>query len=51
MMQMAKPRRMNDNGRVINLGTGLTRFSILFMLLPKGAVGVQYLAVLLGERV
>lgn len=54
MMQMAMPR-MNDNGRVINLGTGLTRFSYPVYAVyaaSKGAVGVltQYLAVALGER-
>lgn len=54
MTQMAMPR-LNDNGRVINLGTGLTRFSYpdyAVYAASKGAVGVlnQYLAVVLGER-
>lgn len=54
MTQMAMPR-MNDNGSVINLGTGLTRFSYPVYAVyaaSKGAVGVltQYLAVVLGER-
>lgn len=54
MTQMAIPR-MNDNGSVINLGTGLTRFSYPVYAVyaaSKGAVNVltQYLAVVLGER-
>lgn len=54
IMQMAMPR-MNDNRRVINSGTGLTRFSYPVYAVyaaSKGAVGVltQYLAVALGER-
>lgn len=54
MTQMAMPQ-MNDNGRVINLGTGLTRFSYPVYAVyaaSKGAVDVltQYLAVVLGER-
>lgn len=54
MTQMAMPR-MNDNGSVINLGTGLTRFSYPVYAVyaaSKGAVDVltQYLAVVLGER-
>ncbi len=54
MTQMAMPR-MNDNGRIINLGTGLTRFSYPVYAVyaaSKGAVDVltQYLAVVLGER-
>jgi 3-oxoacyl-[acyl-carrier protein] reductase len=52
--QMAMPR-INDNGRVINLGTGLTRFSYPVYAVyaaSKGAVDVltQHLAVVLGER-
>lgn len=54
MTQMAIPR-MNDNGSIINLGTGLTRFSYPVYAVyaaSKGAVNVltQYLAVVLGER-
>lgn len=47
--------RLRDHGRIINIGTGLTRFSYpLFTVYAasKGAVDVlsQHLAVLLGER-
>lgn len=54
MTQMAMPR-MNDNGRIINLGTGLTRFSYPVYAVyaaSKGAVDVltQHLAVVMGER-
>ena len=54
MTQMALPR-LNDNGRIINLGTGLTRFSYPIYAVyaaSKGSVEVltQYLAVILGTR-
>lgn len=47
--------RLRDNGRIINLGTGLTRFSYPVYgvyAASKGAVNVltQYLAASLGER-
>ena len=47
--------RLNDNGRIINLGNGLTRFSYPIYAVyaaSKGAVEVltQYLAAVLGER-
>lgn len=52
--QLAVPR-LRDNGRVINLGTGLTRFSVpvyAAYAATKGAVTVltQYLAAELGAR-
>ena len=52
--QMALPR-LNDNGRIINLGTGLTRFSdpvYAVYAASKGSVGIltQHLAAVLGER-
>lgn len=47
--------RMNDNGRIINLGTGLTRFSYPLYAVyaaSKGSVDVltHYLATTLGDR-
>lgn len=52
--QMALPR-LNDHGRIINIGTGLTRFSMPPYILyssTKGAVDVftQHLAAELGAR-
>ncbi|MCC5639164.1 SDR family oxidoreductase [Nostoc sp. CHAB 5844] len=54
--QSAIPR-LRENGRIINLGTGLTRFSLSYPIYgvyaaSKGAVNVltQYLAAALGER-
>jgi 3-oxoacyl-[acyl-carrier protein] reductase len=54
MTQAAMPR-LRDNGRIVNLGTGLTRFSdpnYAVYAASKGAVNVltQNLALLLGER-
>lgn len=52
--QMALPR-INDNGRIINLGTGLTRISAPIFAVyaaSKGSIDVltQHLAALLGAR-
>lgn len=47
--------RINDNGRIINLGSGVTRFSYPLYAVyaaSKGSVNVltQYLAAILGDR-